>query len=305
MLKHILYWIDQIKIPEGIRIPWFAGRWYTFLSAIERKIIRRIDVKGITLNQEEREVPIVLSLTSFPGRIHSVHLTIKSLLLQTCPADSIILWLAKEQFPDGISDENLLSLQANGLEIKFCDDLKSHKKYYYALQQEKNCIVITYDDDLIYPRNSVELLMKKHRQYPSCVVCNRGMEIVYDANGNVRPYREWKVLSNVGVRTPSALIMPSTGGGTLYPPRIMDEETFHWENIETLALSADDLWMKAMELYYGIDVIKTRKYHRTFTVVEKEQTEKLSDVNCDEGANDKVVKLLRENYHVYNEEEKK
>lgn len=296
ILENILYWVDQMKIPEGIRIPFVVGKWYGLLSKIERALVEKIDISDKKLNTKKREIPVVVSITSFPSRIHSVHLAIKSLFLQSYKPDKIILWLAADQFPEGLKDKKLLKLQENGLEIKFCDDLKSHKKYYYVMQQEKDSIVITYDDDLIYPRNSIDLLMKKHQQYPKCVICNRGMEITFDEEGNVKPYGEWKVLSEVGVKQPSSLIMPSTGGGTLYPPAILGEEVFNLENIKCLAWTADDLWMKAMELYYEIDIVKTRKYHRTFSVVEEEQMEKLSDQNCGAGENDKVILKLQEAY---------
>lgn len=296
LYDRMLYWIDQMKIPEGIRIPFVTGRWYYLLSRIERKLLRKIDISNKKLNDEKRDIQVVVSLTSFPERIHSVYFSIKSLFLQSYKPDKIILWLAEEQFPEGVKDDNLLRLQENGLEIRFCDDLKSHKKYFYVMQQEKDSIIITYDDDLIYPRKSIEWLMEKHKQYPQCVICNRGMEITFDQEENVKSYGEWKVLSDVGVKQPSSLIMPSTGGGTLYPPGVLGEEAYNVENIRCLAWTADDLWMKAMELCYGIDVVKTRKYHRTFSVVEDEQVEKLSDKNCGAGENDKVIVRLQKAY---------
>src|SRR5699024_12638905 len=59
------------------------------------------------------------------------------LLRQTYPPDKIILWLAKEQFEGrNTLPNNLLDLEKRGLEIVFCDeDLRSHKKYYYAIKK--------------------------------------------------------------------------------------------------------------------------------------------------------------------------
>lgn len=47
---------------------------------------------------------IIVSLTSYPARISTVHLTIDTLLSQTRKADKIILWLAPEQFPNKEDD---------------------------------------------------------------------------------------------------------------------------------------------------------------------------------------------------------
>ena len=43
---------------------------------------------------------MVVSLTTFPLRIGKVHLTIQSILRQSRPADRILLWLSKEEFPE-------------------------------------------------------------------------------------------------------------------------------------------------------------------------------------------------------------
>ena len=62
----------------------------------------------------------------------------------------VILWLSKEQFPDrSFIPNSLLSLEKRGLIIELCEgDLRSHKKYYYALRQYPNDIIITIDDML-------------------------------------------------------------------------------------------------------------------------------------------------------------
>ena len=74
---------------------------------------------------------IIISLTSFPKRIDIVWITIESILRQSQKPDEIILWLAEEQF-QGIDSlpKSLLELMERGLTIRFCDDLRSHKKYY-------------------------------------------------------------------------------------------------------------------------------------------------------------------------------
>ena len=55
---------------------------------------------GTLLNTKKRNDKIIVSLTSFPGRIHLVHKTIQTILLQSIKPDLVELWLAKEQFPN-------------------------------------------------------------------------------------------------------------------------------------------------------------------------------------------------------------
>lgn len=62
---------------------------------------------------------MVVSLTTFPLRIGKVHLTIQSILRQSRPADRILLWLSKEEFPEEAQlPANLLRLKEKGLDIR-------------------------------------------------------------------------------------------------------------------------------------------------------------------------------------------
>lgn len=72
------------------------------------------------LNTQKRNEKIIVSLTSFPGRIHLVHKTIQTILLQSVKPDLIELWLAKEQFPNLEKDlpSELIELTQFGLNIR-------------------------------------------------------------------------------------------------------------------------------------------------------------------------------------------
>lgn len=60
---------------------------------------------------------VIISLTSYPARIDTIHLTIMTLLNQTMKPRKVMLWLAKEQFPNGGKDlpQKLLKLKYNVL----------------------------------------------------------------------------------------------------------------------------------------------------------------------------------------------
>ena len=49
---------------------------------------------GVTT--EKRDTRLIVSLTSFPARIKTVHQTINTLLRQTVKPDHIILWLSED-----------------------------------------------------------------------------------------------------------------------------------------------------------------------------------------------------------------
>ncbi len=289
--------LDFFKIPEGVRIPYFGGKIYKYLSKKENEYIKKLPLSELSLYKgDEREEKIIVSLTTFPARINTVFYSIKSLMHQTVSPDRIILWLAETQFSFDSLPEQIKELCELGLEIRFVEDLKSHKKYHYALkEQQKNELVITYDDDIIYPEDSIERLYKTHLKYRDCIVCNRAA-VAAAANGKLQSYSLWKIHSDIGVNTPSTMLFPSTGGGTLYPFGSVNEEAFNVDNMKETSFSADDLWMRFMSALNGTKIIKTRKNHRTFTVCDGSQTESLQVVNCLENGNNEAIEKLSARY---------
>ena len=288
--------LDFLKVPEGVRIPFLGGKIYNFITRKQRKKIINLPIENLTLNKEERKEKIIVSLTTFPARIGVVGYAIKSLFNQIIKPDRIILWLAEDQFKDVELPKLLTDLTSVGLEIKYCEDLRSHKKYHFALKaQKENELVITYDDDLIYPEDSIERLYKKHLEYPGCIVCNRA-QVCNHVDGVLGKYNTWAVRSCIGVKSPSSFLFPSTGGGTLYPYGSVDEETFNVQAMKETAFTADDLWMRFMSARKGTMIIKTRKNHRTFSTLEGSQTEGLQTENCLGGENDRALERLSKKY---------
>ena len=201
---------------------------------------------------------IIVSLTSFPERIHTVHKAIESLYNQTMPADMIVLWLAVPQFPELDADlpDSLLALQEKGLEIRWCDeDLRSHKKYFYVMQENPDAIVITADDDLLYEPYMIEALYTSYLYYPDAVSTIRTHLILPDDNGNIAAYSAWEQEFSGIVGCPSMQLFSTSGAGTLYPPHCMDKAAFDKEKIRQLVPYADDIWLKIMQVLKGTPTV--------------------------------------------------
>ena len=97
-------------------------------------------------------------------------MVLETLYNQSVSADEIQLWLADEQFPDKKEIESLLAKYVDlGLRILYCDDIRSHKKYFYAMKDNPNSIIVTVDDDIIYPLFMLESLLAAHRTNPISV----------------------------------------------------------------------------------------------------------------------------------------
>lgn len=290
----------------GIRSPHklvraFRHYKYLFASKVANFLINRVNVKDLAPNKGQSVGKfITASLTTFPARIKVVRYAILSILLQTRRPDRVILWLAEEQFPDKQIPENLRDLCGYGLEVRFCDDLRSHKKYYYSLQQQKeNELVVTFDDDIIYHPRTIARLVEKHLKYPNCIICSQVHIIAHDEEHKLAPYHKWG-LAHDGMDTPSKSFMPLTGSGCLYPYGVMPTETFDKDKIRAIAFTADDLWIGAMALMKGTLICPPKIVARQFSVVGESQSESLSQVNCIGDGNDETLVRLQKEYKLFN-----
>ncbi|MDY2595828.1 MAG: hypothetical protein SOW34_13285 [Oliverpabstia sp.] len=215
---------------------------------------------------------------------------------QTIRPYKVVLWLAEEQFRNVNIPQKLKDLCEFGLEIRYCkEDILAHKKYYYSMLEFPNHIVVTYDDDLIYPEDSLEKLLVSYEKNPGCIICNRGREILINEN-KIQSYDKWILRGRISKGTPSYKIMASTGAGTLYPPDCMPQETFDLLKIRELALTADDLWMKAMSIYGNIPVVKSQDCCKALCLSVPEQKVSLAQTNVLEKKNDEIFKKLLSAY---------
>lgn len=286
--------IEKIKLPESWRIPFFAGFWYKLTSKWDNDALLKEVIPAIPLNTEERNEKVIASLTSYPARINTVWLVIKSLLLQSYKPDRIILWLAEEQFPAKDLPKKLTDLEEYGVEIKWMRDIYGHKKYYYPVKEQKRDeVVITFDDDILYSPKCIERLMKVHEKFPRCLVCERGQ--VFEDKSIENPGK-WATISSVGVHNPTFSMNPSPGGGCLIPYGAFYEDALKEECFRSLAYKNDDLWYMFMCAENGTRMVKTRKYHKIFTLVEGSQVEQMATENVVGDKNVLIMEGLKEAY---------
>lgn len=199
------------------------------------------------LNAIQRHQKIIVSLTSYPKRFEKLHLVIRSLLVQTMPPDEIILYLDDDVVVDKLPD-SLCKLEKYGFKIEWRPGrLKPHKKYYYALKEHPDDIIVTVDDDVMYPADLIENLFKTHMMFTDCVVATRAHRILFDKNKKIKSYNNWH-WADEHRNKPSLALMATGVGGVLYPPCCMNEEIFNQELFLKLSPKADDLWLKVMQI---------------------------------------------------------
>ncbi len=262
---------EFMRIPETVRVPWLGAKLYSQNCKTDLRRVQNTPVGAFSFNCEPRKEKVILSMTSFPDRINEVQYALRALMLQTYKPDRILLWLAESQFPDHVLPDSLLELESFGLEICYCEDLLGHKRYFnYYPQLKEDEVLITYDDDILFSDHSVERIIRKHEQFPHCIVCDRGQAAVYKADGSMEIPGRWQTLSQEGVGSPSFKVLPSPGGGCLYFKDALYKDVLDAEKVRH-SLRIDDLFLMFMALQQGTPIVKAEKYHRTFTVINHHQ----------------------------------
>lgn len=234
---------------------------------------------------------VIISLTSYPKRINTVYPTIESLISQERAVDKIILWLCKPEFDSQETiipyDLNILSTRTDCFEIRWVNDnLKPHKKYYYAFQEFPEDIVITVDDDVIYNKDMVGNLLESYSRHPYAISARRVRSIVKNKNG-ICEYKKWAV--NIAVSDVERMDLLAIGvGGILYPPMCMSKSWFDIHKISIEALSQDDLWLKYNEIISRIPVVYVEDSQDIYT----KESENLGLFETNINANDAVFMRL-------------
>ena len=190
---------------------------------------------------------LIISLTSFPPRIKTVHQTIQSLLNQTKKADMVILWLADSEFPGKEKDlpPELLYLTQKGLSIEWCENLSSFKKLIPTLKKYPDALICTMDDDVLYDRNLLENLYNAYKKRPDVIHSGRVRRICFKKH-QISPYNNWPFVTNVF--TPSHLNFFTGVGGVLYPPNCLHKDVFREDIFMKFIPGGDDMWFNIMAI---------------------------------------------------------
>lgn len=239
-----------------------------------------------------RKTPCTISLTSHRKRFSTLPLCLDSLFNQTFSFDRIILYLDNNENINYLTDE-IRDYEALGLKIIHADDnLGCHSKYFYAMSEFPNDIIITVDDDVIYNPMCLEKLYSSYLNYPEAVSANRVHRINFDNKGQIQQYLDWDFECS-SILEPSMSLFATGVGGVLYPPRILPQLTFNKELIKKYCLHTDDIWLKFMEYINNVPVVYTGMKPQHSQQIKGTRETGLFEYNKAHGINDLCIKELK------------
>ncbi len=228
----------------------------------------------IGVSRVKRDTPLIVSLTTYPARINTIHLVIQTLLMQSLKPNIMILWLANEQFPNKKLPNELIILQKYGLQIKWCSDIKSYKKLIPTLLIYPQAVIITVDDDVYYHSKMIERLYNSYCSDPTCIHCHRATKIIMKNN-------EFKAIGGgYDIYPHSSFLHKLTGvSGVCYPPNALFKDITKEELFMLLAPTNDDIWFWLMAVLNGKRCNVVNHSCTALYYIKNTQNESLSLIN--------------------------
>ena len=248
------------------------------------------------------DTEVIVSLTSFGKRIHDVFLAVEAIMQGTLKPNRIVLWLAEEEFGGKSLPILLQKQQMRGLEVRYCEDLRSYKKLIPSLCAFPDACIVTIDDDVMLEYDLVERLVKTHIESPDSICACRTHKIRLDKAGRPMSYLDWEYDADSEDDGRSPLVFATGVGGVLYPPHCFSSEVFNKDVFTRICPYADDIWFYAMALMNKRKVKKVYTSEKPcFMDIPSWSIGALSEINTNhsECLNDVQLKAVFDKYQLY------
>ena len=273
---------------------------YPFLPRVTRKLRRkaRVALTPLTIRRLEARngrsstpavdpsSPAYVSLTTHGARLQTVHLTIESIIRGTARPGRLVLWLDDETAWRDRPDA-LRRLEARGVEVKLARNYGPHTKYYPALDElTSDQVLVTADDDMLYPQSWLKELVMAHHREPHLVHCHRAHLVTFKGSGDLEPYEHW---DECWSRRSSIANFATGVSGVAYPTIMVDLLRAGGTRFLSTAPRADDVYLHAMAASHGIRVRQIRKAPQHYAMLPESQAQGLYHENVKAAGNDSQI----------------
>ncbi|MFD5277258.1 hypothetical protein ACFWIX_06810 [Pseudarthrobacter sp. NPDC058362] len=230
--------------------------------------------------------PVVVSMTTHGERIHTVSIALESIASGRVRPRRLLLWLDSEAL---MADRPaaVRRLESRGLEVLLTSNYGPHTKYYpYVAGTDHHTLpLVTADDDIIYPRSWLDLLIRAHHADPEAVH-GHWVNVMQVRASRVVPYSDWRRARDTGAAGGNFALGVS---GVIYPPAMLEELRRQGDGFLAAAPGADDIWLHRTALRAGIPVRQVRTAPRHFPIIPGSQESSLMAENVGNRRNDFLI----------------
>lgn len=191
---------------------------------------------------------LVVSMTSYPGRIKHAWLSIESLFRQNDNRFMLVLVLSAQEFPTRKLPMMLRLQQKKGLQVLWVEENnRSFDHLWPAYREFPDKSIISVDDDKHFPPTLTSILRYHAATRPGVIIGARGWRMrLY--SGDIEFGPGWE---RAGPETPSAELFMPPGNGSLYPPGSLPELAGDTALMRKICPIADDVWFWAAARIHG------------------------------------------------------
>lgn len=187
-------------------------------------------------NLEENKDKIIVNFTTWKERDWCCEEMLTYFTKQTKKPDRIICWLSKDEY-NGIIPDNIKKCLDKSIltEVRWVDKNVYGHKRWEAVKYFNNSYNIFIDDDLYYPTDFIEQLIKLCNKYDNKVAaCYYGRTVNYDNGKRVdMPFKNYPSFLNTFY-----------SGLCCIPPNLYPLESFNYLDLrDKYTLRCDDSWI--------------------------------------------------------------
>ncbi|HSX21138.1 MAG TPA: hypothetical protein VLG38_08475 [Gammaproteobacteria bacterium] len=194
-----------------------------------------------------RNEHIVVSLTTTPYRVHSMRAVINFILAENIPLKALyvnIPYVFKRDNIEYVIPEYLLNDKR--ITVLRPNDYGPGTKLLGTLEQAKlppDAILITVDDDIIYPKNILLYLAYKAKRNPNYAIGLSGMNPHYNRKGQIITDSLYGIGLKAVKRNNAFVAILEGFGSIAYRPKFFDASIFALENAPRECRNSDDLYI--------------------------------------------------------------
>lgn len=213
---------------------------------------------AVKLDKDEK-AKYVVSMTTIPSRKKRIKDNIESILGQSCQE----FYKYCINIDDNLSEEDYAFYESlkeldERIEVNICDrKWRSCNKLLPTLKKYPDDVIITVDDDFLYPKDSIKYLIEKHNEKPDCIITHEINPIIVK-DGKFEMY-----VNSIDLKLGQIEYGKYLSNCCLFPPHIFDgTDLFDYEKMmQATNGTHDELWFWVNSTIKGVRVIGLNYVH--------------------------------------------
>lgn len=251
------------KIRDSIAAAVYNKMYYSERAQKLTDLALNSQSKGV-IERTKEPTDVIVSLTTHGRRLYEVYLAIESIMQGSVKPNRIILWLSTDIQSETLP-QPLFNQIRRGLEVKYTKDIGPYTKLIPVLKEFPDSVIVTIDDDILYPFDTLEMLISAHMKHPQSICANRVMDITLDNQGQPTSLPTWKELEDRD--RISKLNFFEGVGAVLYPLHCFTSVIFEESVFNEICPTADDVWFNCMALLSKTSVVSANHHYIRFPLL--------------------------------------